>query len=137
MARAKAAQTRYTEIRPVASESAMKSTKSCRAVTLIELLGVVAIIALLISILMPALSRAREQGRATKCLSNLKQLTAIFTQYAYDNRFIPGTYWQGPLNLDWAGRVNAAYQSDPTRWDHPIQTSVLSRYIYTLDRLLE
>jgi len=42
--------------------------------TLIELLVVIAIIAVLMAILMPALNRAREQGKRAACLSNLKQL---------------------------------------------------------------
>jgi prepilin-type N-terminal cleavage/methylation domain-containing protein/prepilin-type processing-associated H-X9-DG protein len=55
------------------------------AFTLIELLVVIAIIAILMAILMPTLSRAREQGRRAVCLSNLKQLTLAWTMYADEN----------------------------------------------------
>lgn len=53
--------------------------------TLIELLVVVAIIAILMAILMPALNRAREQGKRAACLSNLKQLALAWIMYADEN----------------------------------------------------
>jgi len=53
--------------------------------TLIELLVVIAIIAILMSILIPALNRAREQGKRATCLSNLKNLTLAWMMYADDN----------------------------------------------------
>lgn len=59
--------------------------KMQKAFTLIELLVVIAIIAVLMAILMPALNRAREQGRRAVCLSNLKQLALAWTMYADDN----------------------------------------------------
>src|SRR5512147_226640 len=55
------------------------------AFTLIELLVVIAVIAILMAILMPALSRAREQGKRTVCVNNLKQLTVGWILYADDN----------------------------------------------------
>lgn len=55
-----------------------------RGFTLIELLVVVAIIALLISILLPSLSRAREQARTTLCLSRIAQFGKAFLLYADD-----------------------------------------------------
>lgn len=59
----------------------IKSQNSRGAFTLIELLVVVAIIALLISILLPALQEAREQGKVTRCLGNFKNLTTAAVQY--------------------------------------------------------
>lgn len=61
------------------------------AFTLIELLVVVAIIALLISILLPSLARAREGARSSVCLSNLKQFGYGVVMYTAESKSIlPG-----------------------------------------------
>jgi prepilin-type N-terminal cleavage/methylation domain-containing protein/prepilin-type processing-associated H-X9-DG protein len=56
-----------------------------RAFTLIELLVVIAIISVLIGLLMPALSRSRQIGRATLCLSNLRAMCQAVQMYADNN----------------------------------------------------
>lgn len=59
--------------------------KRSKGFTLIELLVVIAIIAILMAILMPALNRAREQGKRITCEHNLKSLTLAWLMYADDN----------------------------------------------------
>ena len=53
--------------------------------TLIELLVVIAIIAILLAILMPALSRVKEQAREMSCRANLRQYGVVQTMYLDDN----------------------------------------------------
>jgi len=56
-----------------------------KAFTLVELLVVIAIIAILMAILLPALQRAREQGKRAVCLNNVRSLTIAWVMYCDDN----------------------------------------------------
>jgi len=60
-----------------------------RSFTLIEMLVVIAIVGILIAMLMPALGRAREKGRMTKCKANLRNLQVAAMIWSYEHRRLP------------------------------------------------
>jgi len=81
----------------------VKSKEGRGGFTLVELLVVVAIISLLISILLPALNRAKEEARMVVCRTNLKSLGTAYAMYTADNND-----WY-PAAAGWGG--------DPPIWD--------------------
>lgn len=105
------------------------------AFTLIELLVVISIIGMLMSILLPSLSRAREAGQRIDCSSNMRQLMLVWDLYATDNNgklCSPDTGWNdgsSGQNNNWVADGPALPGNDIGGHEQAIRDGVFWPYI--------
>src|SRR5688572_13203983 len=102
----------------ISEECAMTRQRQQHGFTLVELLVVIGIIAVLIAILLPALSRARAQAKAVQCQSNLRQIGIAAHMYVNNNR---GSLPFGEYVPGYAGAVS-------TRWFASLQNTLNNKY---------
>src|SRR6266567_4401754 len=85
--------------RPAWGTRFASSARRVAGFTLIELLVVVVVVAILAALLLPALDKAREQGRSSVCRNNMRQIGLAITLYADDNSdYLP---WPGDTDRNW------------------------------------
>ena len=104
----------------------MMSSPRKRAFTLIELLVVISIIAILAALLLPGLSKAREQAWNVKCLSNKRQMILAWHYYAEDNHGV-FPFCDG-IETPYLGWVNGELSWQPNNTDNTNTQAFLGTY---------
>src|SRR5207244_1834559 len=104
-------------------QSRARNPKSDSGFTLIELLVVIAIIAILASLLLPALGKAKAKAHGIKCLSNMKQMQLAWVMYVDENND------HVPPNNPWEKARGYPYNTNQTwvrgwmEYIHQLQTT--------------
>ena len=125
----------------------MNMRKKLRGFTLIELLVVIAVIAILAALLLPVLSKSKEQANTTRCVNNSREIGLAFLLYAVDNReHLPdlytkygwsvGTTWDIEPGGDWwfetlsKGKYLTSYSVSNHVWRCPAVRDSDAQYIF-------
>lgn len=128
----------------------MSNHRSRSAFSLMEMLVVIALITLLIAILLPSLGKAKERGRASVCLSNLRQHMLAMQMYCDENSgFFPGAHTSGAAPehvMIWMPRIrkyandheavfNCPSANSSYYWKETFGSGLPARYGYKQDEV--